>query len=102
MTNRAVDVYDMIAEVMVAKGESWRNRAACRGSNAHGESVVFFPTRTTDGQQAKEICAACPVRVECYHDWTKMPPAMQKHGIWAGKTVKDRSRDKAKHRKRIK
>ena len=102
LTNRAIDIYDMIADVMIAKGDSWRNYAACRGLNAKGESILFFPTRTKGGDEAKTICAGCVVQEACHHDWLKMPPAMQKHGVWYGQTHQDRERAKRRRRTRIK
>jgi|SRR6476661_480854 len=101
-TNRAIDVYDMIAEVMVAKQDSWRNYAACRGMNATGNCDVFFPNRSAGADLAHTICADCPVQAECRNDWEKMPIAMQRHGIWYGKTQKEREREARKHRSRIK
>ena len=102
MTNRAIDVYDMIAEIMVAKGDSWRNYAACRGMNAHGESNVFFPSRAAGVEEGKSVCAECPVRAECQNDWEKMPIAMQRHGIWFGLTDNERKTAKKKRRSRMK
>ena len=63
----------------------WQWRAACRGEDAN----LFFPPNHVEEKQerilrerrAKEICATCPVRIECleYAVRTQEP-----HGIWGG------------------
>jgi hypothetical protein len=43
--------------------DSWVKRAACRGKPEH-----FFPTDGRPSAEARAICAACPVTVECLAD----------------------------------
>ena len=40
---------------------SWRKRAACRGIDPE----VFYPVSDEDAEEAKAICAMCPVRQAC-------------------------------------
>jgi WhiB family redox-sensing transcriptional regulator len=62
----------------------WRARAACRDADPE----LFFPIRSgADISAAVAICAACPVRAECY----KFAEATQQvHGVWAGVDRGDR------------
>jgi WhiB family redox-sensing transcriptional regulator len=72
--------------------EAWQLRAACRGPR----STVFFPPTTGERRderelreaRAKQICAECPVRIECrdYALSIKEP-----HGIWGGLNEAERS-----------
>lgn len=63
----------------------WRAKAACKGPQA----AVFFPPahfeRKLDKQrredQAKAICAACPVRRECLDYAIRI---REPHGVWGG------------------
>jgi WhiB family transcriptional regulator, redox-sensing transcriptional regulator len=69
----------------------WQHRAACRGPNRR----IFFPPpqpeppsdRDRREQQAKEICATCPVLVECR---TYALTRQEQHGIWGGLTARER------------
>lgn len=84
----ATDVFDLIADIVIARRSAWRDKAACK---AH-DPEIFFPKQNnpTGYQRAKAICMNCPVRKDCQDDWQKMPPAMQRHGVWFGKTDRDR------------
>lgn len=71
----------------------WMSRAGCRG-----KTDLFFP----DGpgyltlnavREAKRICNACSVKVECRAELRSMPPAWQQHGVWAGETPSERDVD---------
>ena len=63
----------------------WQWRAACRGEDAN----LFFPpnhvedreARLLREQQAKAICATCPVRIECLEYAVR---TRESHGIWGG------------------
>ena len=50
---------------------TWRKRAACRGIDPE----VFFPVTDEDAEEAKAICATCPVREAC------LEHALAQHGI---------------------
>ena len=61
---------------------SWRESAACR----HVDTELFFPigkagAALAEGQQAKRICAGCPVRQACL---TFALSTNQLYGIWGG------------------
>ena len=69
----------------------WQHRAACRGPN-HG---IFFPPSQMERRsekrmrekRAKEICASCPVLMDCRNYATTM---RDQHGIWGGLTAGER------------
>ena len=61
---------------------SWRDSAACR----YVDTELFFPigkagAALAEGQQAKRICAGCPVRQACL---TFALSTNQLYGIWGG------------------
>jgi WhiB family redox-sensing transcriptional regulator len=63
-------------------GASWRESAACRFL----ETDLFFPIGKTglaiaEIQQAKAVCASCPVRQPCL---TFALDTHQGYGIWGG------------------
>jgi WhiB family transcriptional regulator, redox-sensing transcriptional regulator len=65
---------------------TWMSRGtACR----HADPELFFPTATAAGQaqEAKAVCARCPVRTAClaYALATRQP-----YGVWGGATEKER------------
>jgi WhiB family redox-sensing transcriptional regulator len=69
---------------------SWRERAACRGSNG----VYFYgPSRERKEDQvvreaaAKAICGTCPSRQACLGFALA---TSQAHGVWGGLTEQDR------------
>lgn len=59
---------------------TWMDHAACRGVDTR----VFFAEPGGSTQQAKAICATCPVRAEC-RDYAVVIGATV--GIWGGKGV---------------
>ncbi len=78
----------------------WQWRAACRGEDAN----LFFPpnhveereARILREQQAKAICATCPVRIECLEYAVR---TRESHGIWGGLNELER-RILIRHRER--
>lgn len=75
------------------KSETWRESAACKGQFGH----LFYPSQSGEResrhdkrireQQAKRICARCPVTDECLA-W-----ALRNHeltGVWGGTTEVER------------
>ena len=82
------DLFDLIADIVIARDAVWRERAACRGVDVE----LFFPKQTipTGCHEAKKLCASCPVINECRAEWERMPPALQRHGVWFGTTDKER------------
>lgn len=64
---------------------TWRQRGACNGL----DPAVFFPDSEENAEEAKEICAECPVRIAC------LEHALASHerdGVWGGATEKERRR----------
>ncbi|MHB9862013.1 WhiB family transcriptional regulator [Streptomyces sp. YIM S03343] len=78
--------------------EEWRHAAACAGE----KTDLFFPVGESDAalkqtEQAKAVCAVCPVRAECLRFALD---TCQADGIWGGLTESERRQ--MKHRKRRK
>lgn len=65
--------------------DGWRARARCRGV----DPVVFHPVNEDDGDEAKAICALCPVREACLE---YAIVAREKDGVWGGLTARERRR----------
>jgi len=66
----------------------WRQFAACRSADPE----LFFPVSASgpslrQGEEAKAICAGCPVRGQCL---TFATLTRQEHGIWGGLTEEER------------
>jgi len=58
-------------------GRGWAAHALCAGSDPE----VFFPPSDDPATEARDICAACPVRGQCLaHAVT----ADERFGIWGG------------------
>jgi len=83
-----------VARVMSAPSGAvlgmWTRRALC----AQEDPEVFFPPKGDTGIQAKQICAQCPVHLECL-DYAIA--ADERHGIWGGLNRAERLR--ARHSK---
>lgn len=63
----------------------WMSRAACRGL----PPAIFYPEWGEEGTEARAICAACPVRIDCLdHAIT----TGERFGIWGGLNDKRRRR----------
>jgi hypothetical protein len=86
--NKALDIFDMVADVVLAKQKAWRLEAACRGKNLDD----FFPKQNhaTIQTTARKLCKSCPVIEDCIEEWKQLPTAMQRHGMWFGTTDKER------------
>lgn len=65
-----------------AHGMAWRAQARCVG-----EGALFF--NDSCEEQAKRICATCPVMVECLDHALRLP---EQYGVWGGKTPRERHR----------
>jgi WhiB family transcriptional regulator, redox-sensing transcriptional regulator len=63
----------------------WFDDAACRDV----DTDVFFPTSEAHADEAKAICATCPVRLECLEYALKTRPG---DGVWGGLTASERHR----------
>jgi hypothetical protein len=82
------DVFDLIAEIVIARQADWRKQAACRDLS----TAVFFNTngQPSDEYAAKQVCNSCGVKNDCRKDWEDMPPAVQGHGVWWGTLPRER------------
>ncbi len=65
--------------------DGWRSRARCRGV----DPVVFHPVNEDDSDEAKSICALCPVQEACLE---YAIAAREKDGVWGGLTARERRR----------
>ena len=71
----------------------WRDDAACRGI----DTDVFFPVTDEEAEEAKAICASCPVREECL-EFALL--TRQEDGVWGGLTETERRRVRRRQRER--
>jgi WhiB family redox-sensing transcriptional regulator len=73
---------------------SWRQFARCRGIDPE----VFYPVSDDEeaAEEAKAICALCPVREPCLEFALA---TREKNGIWGGLTERERRRVLRRRRK---
>jgi len=73
---------------------SWREFARCRGVDPE----VFYPVSDDDdaADEAKSICALCPVREPCLEYALS---TREKNGVWGGLTERERRRVLRRRRK---
>ncbi len=75
----------------------WRSLGACRQEDPE----LFFPMAQGQGivqlQQAKVICARCPVRAECLEFAVQ---TVQDHGVWGGLSEEERRNLRRARRRR--
>jgi len=64
---------------------TWRKRADCRGIDPE----IFFPVTDEDAEEAKAICAVCPVRQACLE---YALANREREGVWGGATERERRR----------
>lgn len=64
---------------------SWQENANCMGVDPD----LFFPERGASTREAKAVCAACTVRVECLE---YALANAEKFGIWGGMSERERRR----------
>jgi WhiB family redox-sensing transcriptional regulator len=69
----------------------WMRHAACRNQ----PTKLFFPERGDPVDEAKAICATCPVRQDCY-DYSLTIPNLV--GIWGGSSGRERRETKSRQR----
>ena len=62
---------------------SWRDRAACRGTNP----TLFYDLHPAAVDAATAVCAACPVRAACL---THAIAAGEEYGVWGGLAAGER------------
>jgi WhiB family transcriptional regulator, redox-sensing transcriptional regulator len=63
----------------------WRQRAACRGVDPD----IFYPVSDEEADDAKAICALCPVEQACL-EWALSN--RESDGVWGGATERERRR----------
>ena len=84
------DVRSLLAALLEQRRQDWRLEAACRGMDPE----TFFPPRGVRVDEAKAICAGCPVRSQCLDD--ALADGRSEHfGIWGGVTEKSERRSGA-------
>ena len=64
---------------------TWRQRAACRGLDPE----VFHPLSDEEAEDAKAVCALCPVRQMCLEHAIVH---REREGVWGGLTERERRR----------
>ena len=57
---------------------------------------VFYPVNDDDAEEAKEVCAGCPVRQPCL-EWALQD--RERFGVWGGLTERERRRMLRQRRK---
>ena len=70
----------------------WRQRAACRGIDPD----IFYPVSEDDAEEAKAICAQCPVRQVCL-EFALVN--REREGVWGGLLERERRRLARQRRK---
>ena len=65
--------------------DSWRQYARCLGTDPE----VFYPSSDEQADEARAICAICPVREPCLE---AAIVAREKQGVWGGLTEQERRR----------
>jgi len=78
--------------VNIAMSASWQKVAACRGLSTE----IFYPAPEEDADQAKAVCAICPVRETCLEYALAY---REREGIWGGCTERERRRILRQRRK---
>lgn len=64
---------------------SWHAQAACHGQG----TARFFPELGATAEEARPVCAGCPVRQPCLEAGLADPRAQ---GVWGGTTFTERRR----------
>jgi WhiB family transcriptional regulator, redox-sensing transcriptional regulator len=65
--------------------QQWQSKAACQGLDPE----IFYPLDDEDAEEAKTVCAACPVRESCLEHALGY---REKEGVWGGATERERRR----------
>ena len=70
----------------------WQDDAACRGEDL----MLFFgpdgerqPERDIRERKAQQVCASCPVRIECLNYALRRD---ERYGVWGGMSERERRR----------
>ena len=65
--------------------QQWRSKAACQGLDPE----IFYPLDDEESEEAKAVCAECPVRESCLEHALGH---REKDGVWGGATERERRR----------
>lgn len=74
---------------------NWMKRAACADQPPETKVAFHFGEPGYDAQQAKSICAGCPVQMDCLHQAMLYEAENRGHyrfGVWGGMTATERTR----------
>lgn len=76
---------------MSERRPKWMDKAACRGL----DTDIFMPLRGENQKikDAKQICAECPVQLECRNYGLQLQQLYDTHGIFGGWTRQQRSKE---------
>lgn len=79
------------------RAPAWQDYAACAG---HPTPQLWFPTndegQAAAAQEARNICAGCPVRDPCLE---YAVANREQHGIWGGTTERERRKIRKQRRR---
>ena len=64
---------------------TWADSAACRGL----DPSTFYPANEEEADEAKDVCAQCPVQEPCLEHAIDH---REHNGVWGGATEKERQR----------
>jgi WhiB family redox-sensing transcriptional regulator len=76
-----------------AEDHAWMADARCRRLS----TATFFPSTSSGVEAARDICAGCPVRVECLN---YALDHRADHGVWGGESERERQRIMRRRRDR--
>lgn len=79
-------------KVTTGMNATWQKRAACRGLDAQ----IFYPDPEEEADEAKSVCAICPVRQACLEHALAQ---REREGVWGGCTERERRRILRQRRK---
>ena len=87
MVNRTTTHTSATSHLSTRWSEDWRSRSACLDEDPE----LFFPVGTTGPalcqiEEAKAVCARCPVRAECLQLAIELGV---KDGVWGGCTAEE-------------
>jgi WhiB family redox-sensing transcriptional regulator len=63
----------------------WLNESACRGL----DPAIFYPLTDDEAEEAKAVCAVCPVQEACLEHAIGH---REHNGVWGGATERERQR----------
>jgi WhiB family redox-sensing transcriptional regulator len=64
---------------------NWASKAACKGL----DPAIFYPLTDDEADEAKSVCAACPVQSSCLEHAIDN---RERNGVWGGATERERLR----------